>query len=117
MSSHVLHYVWRHDRHEHASLLVLLYMADIADDYGLCWPTYDDLAENARLSAGHVKAVAAKLELDRSIRIYRRPGKHNFFRILAAGGRCWDFKNEHEVPDNLAVDGSEIQTPGVRNSD
>ncbi|MGQ9890100.1 MAG: helix-turn-helix domain-containing protein [Aggregatilineales bacterium] len=51
MSIHVMNVVWRRSKHKGSTLLVLLAMADYASDDGTgIWPSYQTLAQKARLS-------------------------------------------------------------------
>src|SRR6266542_3144969 len=49
MSAKTLADAWRHSRARGADLLLLLALADAADDDGLSFPDVDDLAHKARL--------------------------------------------------------------------
>lgn len=61
MSIRVMSQVWEHSLAEGGELLVLLALADFADDDGYCWPSIARLAGKSRLSERQVKRVLRTL--------------------------------------------------------
>ena len=59
--------VWKHAPYSGGELLVLLAMADFADDEGLCWPSIPVIAQKARLEERHVYNVLRKLKADGTV--------------------------------------------------
>jgi hypothetical protein len=58
MSIEVMSRVWKHSKASGTPLLVLLCLADWADDEGECWPSISSVAKKCRLKdARHVKRV------------------------------------------------------------
>ena len=55
MSIKVATQVWKGSRHKSGDLLVLLALADHADDQGKAWPGIPLLARKARLSERHAR--------------------------------------------------------------
>lgn len=53
--------VWAHSRQESGNLLVLLALADYADDEGFCFPSVPSLAGRARITVRHCQRVLADL--------------------------------------------------------
>ncbi len=84
----VLTWVWHDcDVTSHTELLVMLALADEADDDGgSCFPSIRRLAAKARLSVGGVHKVLDRIEADERIVIDRpdkpAPGRHNRYQIL-----------------------------------
>lgn len=77
--------VWRHSQHGGAELLLLLALADNADEVSRkCWPGVTYLAAKTRLSERTVQRLLRKLDGD-EIEIIRRPGKSNYYRLLSYG--------------------------------
>lgn len=85
MSLHVTSMVWRHAPvADQASLLVLLALADWADDEGRCWPSVSSIAMKARMSERNVRYVITKLRDDDLIEIDGGKGgraQTNLYRI------------------------------------
>lgn len=54
--------VWGHSRQSGGALLVLLALADFADDQGRSWPSVPVLAEKARMSERNARYVLRSLE-------------------------------------------------------
>lgn len=73
--------VWQHSKAEGTRLLVLLAIADNANDDGVAWPSIDTIARKARVSPDtarrHVHWLARKKELE----IAAKPGRSNKYRI------------------------------------
>lgn len=59
--------VWGLGRHGGGKLLVLLALADFANNDGEAWPSIDSLAEKVRLSPRHVQRLLRELEEDGEI--------------------------------------------------
>ena len=54
--------VWDLSDHKGSALLLLLALADYADDVGLCWPGQGTLAKKTRLSRRQVIRISAKIQ-------------------------------------------------------
>lgn len=84
MSIRVMSRVWDHSQAEGNRLLVLLALADFADDEGYCWPKVEPLAHKARIGVRTVQSALADLEalgeLERSGRGGR--GRSCTFRVV-----------------------------------
>ena len=68
MSIKAMARVWETSKHEGSTLLLLLAMADYANEYGLCWASIDALAKKARLSRRTVIDHCDKLLVSGEIR-------------------------------------------------
>lgn len=89
MSIKVMTSVWEHSRQSAGSLLVLLAMADYADDVGYCWPSVAMLATKARLSERQVQYVLRALVETLEIRMVEAGGgrwKRNHYQVLVRNG-------------------------------
>ena len=62
MSVHVMSQVWRHGPKDGNDLLVLLAIADFADDEGYCWPSMASIAKKARMTERGARKIARRLE-------------------------------------------------------
>lgn len=88
MSIYVMSYVWRHAKVSGSELLVLLAMADFADDEGRnIYPSMQSLSEKARLSEKQTRRIVHQLVTE------------NVIELIEAGG--WDGKrnraNEYRI--------------------
>jgi hypothetical protein len=63
MSIKVMSWVWEHGPDGPGELLVLLALANFADDDGACWPSIARVAHLARMSERNARRVIRKLEL------------------------------------------------------
>ena len=54
--------IWETAAVDGATLLVLLALADYANDTGVCWPSREALAQKSRVSTRHVKRILRALE-------------------------------------------------------
>lgn len=62
MSIRLMTDVWDHGPDGQGELLVLLALADFANDAGMSWPTVSTLAKRARMSERNARRVLRKLE-------------------------------------------------------
>lgn len=82
MSVHVSSWVWKHAEAKGNALLVLLALADMANDDGVCWPSKQHLADRTRLSLSTVKRVIGQLREGRQVVADVSMGRSNVYRIL-----------------------------------
>jgi hypothetical protein len=70
MSIRVMAQVWGDSQQSGGKLLVLLALADYANDEGVCWPSIESLAAKARLSERQTQRVIRELESSGEVKIY-----------------------------------------------
>lgn len=74
MSVSAMSFVWKHSRQRGGSLLVLLALADFANDEGLCYPSMQTLALKARVDERQARRIVAKLVKSGEASIEQRGG-------------------------------------------
>ena len=62
MSIHIMDHVWNSSRHKGSALLLLLAVADHANDLGIAWPGLVSLAKKTRLTKRNVQRLIVRLE-------------------------------------------------------
>jgi Helix-turn-helix domain len=67
MSIHVSSNVWRSCPQRHDRLILLLALADFANDEGYCWPSNESLAHRCRCSERHIQRMIQSLIKDGDI--------------------------------------------------
>ena len=72
MSIEVMTRVWRYSQQSGTALLILLALADWADDYGYCYPGHTAIARKARTTERNVYLILNRLAEMGEIRIVRR---------------------------------------------
>ena len=78
MSNKAMNHVWEQSNQKGNALLVLLAIADMADDHMVCYPGKGHLAKKCRLGIRAIKAIIDKLQEAGEIQIYhRRTGVRN----------------------------------------
>lgn len=84
MSIKVTNWVWEHSESRGGARLVLLALADRADDYGRSWPSVQDLAARCRLSPRAVQRAVAELAAIGELEVDQGGGRHrsNRYRII-----------------------------------
>ena len=98
MSVKYMHRVWTNSQAKGAVLLLMLAIADNANDSGMAWPGNVYLARKMRMSERQVRRLIDICELDlKELQVRRRPGKSNIYRIL--------------TPDKMSM--GEISTPDI----
>jgi hypothetical protein len=83
MSIKVLNLVWGKSSQRGAGLLVLLAIADYANQEGLAWPSVPTLSSKARLTIRHTQRVLRKLVKMGELEIQKGQGPHgtNYYRV------------------------------------
>lgn len=83
MSIKVTNWVWAMSKSRNGARLVLLAIADRADDSGLAWPSIEDIADRTKLSARAVqKGIASLVEIE-ELEVENGGGRHrsNRYRV------------------------------------
>jgi biotin operon repressor len=83
VSFKVTNWVWARSESRNGARLVMLALADRADDNGYCWPSIDDLAERTKLSPRAVQKAIATLAEIGELDVENGGGRHrpNRYRI------------------------------------
>ena len=68
-------------KYDKTALLVLLALADQANDHGSCWPSVTTIAARARCTERHVRTILRDLEKDGALSVEHRPGTSSVYRI------------------------------------
>jgi hypothetical protein len=105
--------VWEGSRHKSGNLLVLLVIADHADNGGKAWPGIPLLARKARLSERHTRRCLNELVASGELEILPEPAP--------SGGKLYQIHLDQLTPDNLSVEtsASDDKTPmsGITDAD
>jgi hypothetical protein len=81
MSIRVLTQVWDSDRLKGTELLVLLCLADYANDEGICWPSMGRIAMRTRQSSRNARRMIERLEKKNIIERQLRADETTLYRI------------------------------------
>jgi len=81
-------YVWEHSRHKGSDLLLMLAIADHADDNGVAYPSIPRLAQKMRMSERNVQYRLDKLLNSTELVIMKNagPGGVHLFQVKVPGG-------------------------------
>lgn len=74
MSIKVMSQLWEHSQNKGTALLMLLAIADNADERGYAWPGVDYLAEKTRMTRQNVILLIKKIEASGEVSIAKRQG-------------------------------------------
>lgn len=91
MSLDAITHVWKHSTQKGSALLMMLALADYADENGECWPSLTTLARKARMGKRNVQKILDRLEAAGDITTLpgeggnTRTGKTNRYRINMQG--------------------------------
>ncbi len=77
MSVYCASLAWRHGPADRNDLLVLLAIADFADDEGYFWPSIKSLAQKARMTERGVQKIARRLQAMGLVSIRTGTGRRN----------------------------------------
>jgi hypothetical protein len=110
MSIRVMTAVWDRSKHTKTALLILLALADFANDEGFCWPSIDTLAHKARCSRRHVQRLLQEMGIgeDREVEIRENAGPNgvHLYRITIPVA-------PRRTADATAAARGDILSPGV----
>ena len=81
MSNKKLTAVWSTSPSKGTKLLLLLSLADRADDDGYCWPSQSDTARRIRAKRTYVSKLEQGLEEDGELLISKRPGTNSLYIV------------------------------------
>jgi hypothetical protein len=115
--------VWERSRASGSTLLVLLALADRADDDGCCWPGEEELATRARVGVRQVRRCLRELEDmgELTTVVQRGRSRSNRYRIVmpTAENRTSEAQNRTPPPafsaEKTGHPGSENRTSGAEN--
>ena len=86
MSIEAMSWVWKHSKTKGSERLVLLALADNANDNGVCWPSIATIARKANLERRYVISILKNLESVGRIQIERRRmgklNKSNLYTVV-----------------------------------
>jgi hypothetical protein len=83
MSIHCANRVWEYSAQEGNALLLLLALADYADENGFAFPGQETLAAKTRLGVRQTRRHLAALQAAGELLILDRPGRSNLYVVLA----------------------------------
>lgn len=91
MSVDVMAWVWKHSPEKGSALLLLLAIADHANDAGVAYPSIARLADKTRLSERNTQYLINKLVESGAIQIQKGAGPHgcHLFRVQGLQGEIW----------------------------
>ena len=78
MSISIMSRYWRDAPYDGTQLLLLLALADYADDSGYCYPTQKKLAEKCRCTERHVRSLMKTLVADGVVRVIENSGNNRY---------------------------------------
>ncbi len=87
MSIYRINSVWKDSKQDKSSLLLMLAMADAANDYGICWPGNPHLAQKCRVDTRHVRRLIRKCMEDGELYIIDLCEGGLKSRYIESGGR------------------------------
>lgn len=112
MSIKVSNWVWGRSESRNGARLVMLALADRADDNGCAWPSHEDLAERTRLTARAVRKCIAELVELGELKVESGGGRHrvNKYWIIPKPGTL------DRVTDGKPGTLDRVSDPETRNS-
>lgn len=86
MSVRTMARVWEFSRHSGTNLLMLLAIADFADDDGKAYPSVQTLAEKCRMKSRNANVILAALRASGELEVKQNEGPHgtNRYRVVFA---------------------------------
>ena len=84
MSIKVMSAVWERSQHKGSALLLLLALADFANDTGECWPAVGTLAHKIRMSDRSVSRLLQTLIASGELAPDFRSGRSTMYKILTS---------------------------------
>lgn len=119
MSVDITSWIWKYSPTKGSKRLVLLSLADNANDQGYCWPSIDSIAQRCRMTRRYIINILQELEAEGHIKIIHRfdneknVNKSNLYRVLTEkkqllneGGSEPQFTTPNELEDTRVVNPS-----------
>lgn len=105
--------VWEHSRQEGGALLVLLAIADFADDAGVAYPSVGVLARKARLGVRQTQAAIQRLRLSGELAVtYNQgPRRRNVYQVVLGKRVLGGTPAETAPPGQADREGAAERTP------
>lgn len=97
MSVRMMQHVWENGPDDKAELVVLLALADFANDDGECWPAMDTIGQKARMSERNARRVLRKLEADGYVETVEGRGRNRGNKYVIKSD-----KMSADKPDNMS---------------
>jgi Helix-turn-helix domain len=128
MSWKVTHWVSENSPAKGTQLLLLLLLADIADDKGFCWPSLRTLEYKSRMSRRAVQQLISSLENEGLLTVQRGDGRESSrywidmtkqredLRSESRGADSTPLRSESRGADSTPQGCSSYDTPGVHGS-
>lgn len=120
VSLKVSQYVWKYSKHRGTTKLLLLALADFANDSGICWPSANTLSGRIGETERHTRALLKKLVEDGDLIVAPGGGRGNTTKYGIATGMSEGQRSklnsvlQNTVPDNSVT--TETVISGVENS-
>lgn len=103
--------VWKESQHKANDLLLLLALADAANDEGYCWPSVDTLAEKTRIHRSTVLRAAKRLENSGEIYIQHNRRHGNKYLVLVG---LTEGQIEYALKKHFGADAATVQQVTAR---
>ena len=122
MSIYVISSVWRNGPEKQGHLLVLLALADYANDEGECWPSIASIAQKARMTERGTQKILRQLEAEGWVKITTGNGRKGCNRYVINPERETpnvdaktpnDVHPEHRSPRTTFTPNVDAKTPNV----
>lgn len=105
MSIKIMNHVWEHADAKGTDLLMLLALADAANNEGTCFPKIETLAKKVRCKKRNAQTILRKLEKNGDITITPQPNTSNSYTVVidpnekARLQAQWASQQEWTIPD------------------
>lgn len=100
MSTDKITEAWKAKCNTHTQKLLLVALADNANDHGFCWPSISALAKKCSLSKRGVELNISNLVKLGLIRVQARQGRSNYYWVLDPIGGLDSGTPERDAPPN-----------------
>jgi hypothetical protein len=117
MSIKIMTWIWENSLEEGTNLLMLLAIADHANDDGVCWPSIARLAQRARVEERQAKYIIKKLEANGAIEVQRGVGRNNTSVYCIKGAADCTFSAKEKVQSSVikgAVQREKVQSSVIK---
>lgn len=114
MSIRLMTLAWDHAPVKGSKLIVLLALADHANDEGRCWPSMDRIAHRARMTVRQARRVVRDLEEEGLLETYEREGQSSVFTVLVEGRTSVTGRTFEALTPDIAMSAKPLEPP-IRN--
>ena len=113
MSIHIMTQVWERSQHKGSELLLMLAIADNANEQGIAYPSLNTLAKKTRITRRNVIFLVKKLIRSGELRVEvgRGPRRTNIYHVVIEDGENFSPRMKSQGENQRQLEGERAMSP------